>query len=589
MEKNVEKSLGEAKYVAARHARLRGERCRSLLLWYRDRVETLSLTGKRWQVRDCRSEASGMAVVDLLERQRRIERIGAGELPDAFGENIARYRDFPTAAERVLQAIRAGERIGVFGDYDCDGITGSALLIRFLRRRGIHPVIRLPHRLREGYGLRTSMMEEFIQNGVRLLLTVDTGVTALDAIARGCDAGVDTIVLDHHQLPEQLPRAAAILHPALAEGDAIAPCGAGVAWGFVRALEEHLGHAEWDDWETDIALAAIGTVADVVELRGHNRALVHRGLIALQRLTDGPLKLLCLHAGLTPPFTSRDIGFRIAPRINAAGRMADPHTALSALLGDEAALLSLHELNRQRQDVVADLLEKTLPLAERQTSSLLCFSSPDYSPGICGLLAGKLTERFGKPSLIAFSGNHLCTASLRSISEYDVTAGLRGCADLLQSYGGHAMAAGCAFVPDNLPSLHERLNADIIAAIGKATLHPTLTADVALSAAHITLDLCHALSSLEPFGQGNPEPRFIIRDVTLRNARCVGADKTHLQALVAGKKLIGFRLGHLHEYCERPVDLLCTVGIDAWQGKARPQLFLDDMRISTPAPISLPS
>lgn len=556
----------------------------------------LSLTGKRWIVRGTGDEpASGASIVETLLRRRGVEALGEGEILETIGEDARRFRDFPIAEERIARAVATGERIGIFGDYDCDGITATVLLARYFYRRGIRPSLRLPHRLKEGYGLQTAAVEELASAGVRLLITVDTGVTALKQIARARELDIDVIVLDHHTLPtvapaaagaevglpHDLPPACAILHPALASPVIDpSPCAAGIAWSVVEALERREGNVNWDGRATDIALAAVGTVADIVELRGGNRTLTHSGLQALSTLTDGPLALLCAHAGLQSPYTSRDIAFRIAPRINAAGRMDDPHIALSALLGDSAALLQLDTLNRERQDVVSGHIENLLPRAEAEAAGMLCFVSDDYSPGICGLLASRLCELHGKPCLIAARSGALCSASLRSIPGYDVTAGLSRCSDFLLTFGGHAMAAGCTFAAANFPSLHERLRADATEYIAADTLLPTLTADCAIGIERVTTDLCDALAVLEPFGQGNPEPRFIIEDARLDNARRVGKEEKHLQATVRGRKAIGFHLAHLEAQISTPVDLLCRVGIDTWNGRRQPQLFLDDIRVS---------
>lgn len=560
---------------------------------YRAPVSPLSFTGRTWVLHET-EEVDG-DVVDRLLRRRQMDPLGKGEILDTFGYDARHFLDFEKAAERITRAISSKEKMGIFGDYDCDGITSTVLLARFLHRRGIQPMMRLPNRLHEGYGLQQAIVEEFRSAGVTLLLTVDTGATAIEPIARARDVGIDVIVLDHHHLSPMLPPACAILHPSLTSSPMDpAPCGAGVTWSVVDGLE---GHAEWEDRATDIALAAIGTVADVVELRGGNRTLTHSGLLALSRLKNGPLALLCMHAGLQMPYASRDIAFRLAPRINAAGRMADPHIALSALLGDTEALRALDALNRERQDAVSAHLEDLLPRAEAalrqaQGGSILCFIHDDYSPGICGLLAGRLCEAFGKPVLVGARRDGICTASLRSIPAFNVTTGLARAADLLLTFGGHAMAAGCSFHTEVFDVLRERLEADVRASVPPALLIPRIAADAMLTPDDVTLHLCDALQTMEPFGQGNSEPRFLIQSIRLDSVHCVGNGKKHLQASVRGRKLIGFGLGHLEEHVGQSLDLLCRVGIDTWQGRRAPQLFLDDMRVAAgirPEPVSLPS
>ncbi len=512
------------------------------------------------------------------------------------GYDAALFPDTPRAMDRIHAAILTKEKIAVFGDYDCDGITSTALLARYFRRRGVTPLLRLPHRLHEGYGLKEPIIREMIAAGVQLMITVDTGVTAVREIALAVEHGIDVLVLDHHHLPEELPEAYAILHPGLSpnfpQGEPH-PSAAGVTWSLVRALEIADTASTWNDMERDmdLALAAIGTIADLVELRGGNRALAEAGVRAMRRIDSGPLEFLKLQAGLTmAPVTSRDIAFRIAPRLNAAGRMAEPDIALRALLGDQESMLRLEELNRERQGVVIQLLESALPMIDA-SQPFLALRHADYVPGVCGLLSGKLTEKFGRPSLVAHVHGDMCTASLRSIPAYNVTEGLGRAADLLMSFGGHAMAAGCSFPAKNFDALAARLRADVDGRVTPDDLIPSLKPDAHVDSAQLTLALCEALQALEPHGQGNPEPMFLLTNVKLDRPRRIGSDASHLQGMLHGKKLIGFRMGEFLDAVTKPVDLLCRIGIDSWQGKRQVQIFVEDMRIttSTPVPAFLPS
>lgn len=540
-------------------------------------MDGLSLTGRRWTVKNpipCDD------VIATLLQTRKIDALGEGEIVDDFGHDGRLFRDFEIAAERVKRVIDTKESVAIFGDYDCDGIAGTCLLVRFFERHGIRALPRLPHRVRDGYGLKPHAVEELASRGIRLIVTVDTGVTAGESVALAKKKGIEVVIIDHHQLPAVLPDAVAIVHPSLtfAEMDP-SPCGAGAAFSFIRAYEKSVGNDEWAGFDTDVALAAIATVADVMELRGANRTLTHRGLQALAGMREGPLHLLCLHAGLTAPFSSRDIGFGIAPRINAAGRMADPTIALLALLGDEPSLMRLQELNNERRLLVQELCDELFERAEKSIDSMLCFTDERFSAGVCGLLAGKLTERFGKPSLVGWVNGDRCTASLRSIAGYNVTDGLTRVAAILETFGGHAMAAGCTFRKNDFAKLAERLAHDVGKHVTDWT--PTLEADAHLDATLVTEELCERLRCLEPFGQGNPEPRFIVGATTLQEPRLIGKDKKHLQARVAGRKVIGFGLGHLEFPQNKKLDLLCRIGINEWQGKRVPQMQLDDIRISS--------
>ncbi len=501
---------------------------------------------------------------------------------------------------RISSAIERSERIGIFGDYDCDGITATAELVRFFRRRGVEPLVRLPSR-EEGYGLQRATVEDFLAQGARLLVTLDTGITAVEEVRDAQEGGMDVIVLDHHQPLAELPPAFAIIHPSLAPGYGEPhPSAAGVALALLRGLEgEH-----WEDMQTDIALAAIGTIADLVPLRGENRALAQAGLIHLSKL-QGPLGLLRQNAGLAGAVTSADVAFRIAPRLNAAGRMADPALALCALLEGGAALEALEELNTRRQRETEALLQAMLSdlgIDDADPSSaagpLLSAAHEEYPPGIIGLLAGRLTEAFGKPSLVAAIAGETCTASLRSPPCYHITQGLARCSDLLLRFGGHAQAAGCTFPRAALPELTERLAADIAARTKPDELLPSVSIDAVMQPSDISLLFCEQLARLEPFGMGNPEPLLLLPHVQLQSPRRVGSDGKHLQARMGAAKAIGFRLGHLLEHAQGPLDIVCHCSIDTWQGARSAQLVIEDLRASkdqgktahiTQAPRPLPS
>ncbi|MDD3896430.1 MAG: DHH family phosphoesterase [Candidatus Peribacteraceae bacterium] len=534
----------------------------------------LSLTGKRWILprADSAAHPTAAALPERLLHERMLNAPAqSGTLPD-----------MPRAVERIRTAMEHGECIGVFGDYDCDGITAVAQIVRFFRRNGITPFVRLPHRVQDGYGLNQSLVREFLDQGVSLLLTADTGVSSAPEIAALKAAGVDTIVTDHHAVPQELPDAFALLHPATDPAyPAPHPSGAGVVFQLVRALE----HDAWKERDTDAALAMIGTIADLVELRGQNRALVREGLASLGRIpAESPLRMLVEISGIHgTEVTSTDIAFRIAPRINASGRIADPQLALQALLDGGAAIAQLDALNRERQEqtdtYVSDALE-TIGATSSQ-NVLLSALKPEYPHGIIGLIAGKLTEQFGRPSIVATVDDGICTASLRSTSCYHVTEGLTRCAHLLSRYGGHAQAAGCTLQRGNWEPLIEALSADIAKRTSPAELVPTLHADATLRAEDITPDLVRRLRALEPYGQGNREPLFLLENVACAGARRVGRESAHLQCRVAGRKGIGFGLGHLHQYCEGTMNILCRLGMDSWQGLTEPQVFIVDMKRNT--------
>jgi single-stranded-DNA-specific exonuclease len=533
-------------------------------------VDRLSLTGRSWRIRtgaECSAapELQGSALVSTLQAARGLQE-PQGTLPEP--------PDLLRACERVRRALACGERVGIFGDYDCDGITASAQMVRYFRRHSTDALVRLPHRLHDGYGLSRAIVNELRTQGIGLLITVDTGITAIEPIRNLQAHGTDVIVIDHHHARAEVPPAHALLHPALTPGfPEPHPSGAGMVLLFLTALEE----GAWEDMETDKALAMIGTVADLVELRGVNRTIVRSGLRALETVQSGPLKDLRDTALGRGVLTSSDIAFRIAPRINAAGRMDDPMIALHALLHGGAALERLHQLNRARQELTESLVESALSAIDRN-ADFLATASPDYPPGIVGLIAGTLTEATGRPSLAAAVHNGYCTASLRSTPAYHITQGLERIAGLLDAFGGHAQAAGCTFREEHFAEIVEMLQCDVRKRVPPDHLQPITIIDAQTPAESVTLELAAMLDELEPFGQGNPEPRFLLRNVLFTSVRVVGNDGKHLQARIANRKAIGFRLGHLHRHCSRRLDAVCRIGTDTWNGKREVQLFIDDIR-----------
>jgi single-stranded-DNA-specific exonuclease len=482
--------------------------------------------------------------------------------------------DLARAVERIRHAVEQRELVGIFGDYDCDGITAAAQIVRYFERKGITPAVRLPHRVHDGYGLSKSIAQEWMNQGIRLLITVDTGISAIEPIRMLQEKGIDVIIVDHHHVPAEVPPAFALLHPALTPGfPQPHPSGAGMAFLLVHALE---GGA-WNDMHGDRALAMMGTVGDLVELKGVNRAIVQHGLLSLKSLQAGPLAELRDSVGNTTALTSTDIAFRVAPRLNAAGRMDDPMLALHALLRGGTYIERLQQLNRARQEITESLVLRATKDTQGN-GSLMASASEEYPHGIIGLIAGSLTESTGCPSIIATINGEYATASLRSPTCYHVTEGLSRISDLLESFGGHAQAAGCSFRTDRWKEIIQRLSKDVTLQVGLRDLVPGIDIDAGIDASEISIAFAEALDALEPFGQGNPEPRFLLNNVLVTDLRRVGVDGTHLQAKIAGHKAIGFRMGSLFDRLSGPLDIVCRIGIDNWNGRRGVQVFVEDAR-----------
>jgi len=527
----------------------------------------LSLTGKRWLAPRCSVRDTNSILAALLEHRQL-------HLP-ASQPLLA---GLPPALEMIRQAVAAKKRIAIFGDYDCDGITATALLVRYFRRQGLEPFIRLPHRVRDGYGLQKAIVEEFREAGIDLLITVDNGIRSVREIGLAKEYGIQTIVTDHHTPGEHLPPADILLHPALSGCPLPHPSGAGVAFLLLSALEKDA----WEEKPTDLVLAMCGTIADLVELRGYNRQLVREGLQALQRIENGPLALLREH---TRARTSTDVAFRIAPRINAAGRMGEPLRALEALLEGGSAIEDLDALNTLRQQDVQTLYADVKRTMDLQ-SPLLFTADASYPHGLLGLIAGKLTEETGRPSCVVTIERDSCTASLRSPACYHVTEGLTRCKEMLTRFGGHAQAAGCNFRREHLDALREQLTADIVQHTQAHDLTPCVQADACISPEQIHSTFCAALETLEPFGSGNPEPLFLLQNTHIDAMRSVGNTGTHLQCTIADTKAIGFGLSHLADSLREPVDVLCRLQTDTWNGYKQPQLVLEDVRLAALASIT---
>ncbi|MBP7114474.1 MAG: single-stranded-DNA-specific exonuclease RecJ [Candidatus Peribacteraceae bacterium] len=537
-------------------------------------TEKLSLSGKRWTLK---RNTSTPDIAGMLRMERGIIDEAQAKLSDPF-----LFREMQRAVKRIEQAMKSGETVAIFGDYDADGITATAQLVRFFRRRKIEPVVHLPDRAKEGYGMKIISIDALKAKGVSLIITVDTGIAAHTEIAHANSLGIDVIITDHHRVQGKTPHAYAIIHPDVPSAFPNPHLsGSGVAFMLVRALEKE---PSWDGIDIDIALAAIGTVGDLVPLTGENRLLVIHGLKFLQTLPPSPLKDFVDSVRSTGPLTATDIAYRIVPRINAAGRMAHPLVALEALLEGGEALEELHRLNGDRRSFVEELQEEIIPSITAD-DAFIVIASERITPGTAGLVAGRLSEKFGRPSIAAAIMGDMAVASVRSIPEIDLMECLEhpSVKKFLKTFGGHAQAAGCTFMASDTDALRLALNAVLLErGISSATLVPTLELDAALDHRHLTMAFARSLTSLAPFGTGNTEPMFLLSQQRLTDLRTVGADNSHLQAKVNGISAVGFRLGPCLTQLnsETSVDLVCRIGINSWNGRESVQLVIEDIRKS---------
>lgn len=436
-----------------------------------------------------------------------------------------------TAAPLLAQALTAGKTVAVWGDYDVDGITGTALLVDFLRERGFSPLWRLPERASEGYGLNTAGIEALARDGATVLVTVDCGIGGTAEVARAKELGLTVIVTDHHLPGETLPPADAVVNPKLAPGPGTDLAGVGVAF-FLAAALNRLLPGEPADIRRLLDLVALGTLADVVPLRGPNRILAKNGMLLL---SDPPrpgifaLKECCNH-NPRASLTASQVTFGLAPRINAAGRMGRPDAALSLLLAPDLdtarplATLLDEENTRRRAEEDAILAEAMEQAKARPDGYGLTLYAPHWHQGVIGIVASRVAEARYRPTLIltADAARGVLRGSGRSIPECDLHGLLCGISEILAGFGGHRQAAGLSIQPENLPLLVERFEAAAAAALGPQPPLPSLRLDAALSFGEVGASLVRELGLLEPYGCANPEPVFASPAVTIVSRREFG-------------------------------------------------------------------
>jgi single-stranded-DNA-specific exonuclease len=505
------------------------------------------------------------------------------------------------AVSRIRRAMDAGETIAVFGDFDTDGVTATVLLQEALERMGGRVVAYIPHRVREGHGLSAAAVAEMMDRGVSLIITVDTGVTALEEVAQAHRAGIDVIITDHHVPGSARPDAAAVVTTGREDSAYPFPhlTGAGLAFKLVQALDQSLGNALDEE---ALGLAAVGTVADMAPLSGENRVLAREGLDALRRTTRPGLLELLKAAGTTREKLDHEaIPFVIAPRINSAGRMAGADLSYRLLMsrdtGEARAMATeLEGLNNRRRQLTRDLLALALPeaarLAEREV--MLVLRGEEYDPGVSGLVAGRIAERHHRPTVVVAMDGDLARASGRSIPEFDLAQAFAKCQDLFLRFGGHPAAAGFVALARDVPEIQERLQGLASAALQGVVLAPTLRIDAQVSVKDLLGETFRFIRSLAPFGQGNPAPVFITRGAQAVGARRMGDKGQHLRLTVRDGGAIWDAVAFDQTwpaslpFPERgargtpPVsmDLTYTLEVNTYQGRESVQLRLLGLRPS---------
>ncbi len=531
---------------------------------------------------------------------------------DAVVENPYRLQDMAPAVQRILHAIHMQEVICVYGDFDADGVTSTALLVNALQAAGGRVGPYIPNRVDEGYGLNLEAIDRIAQQA-GLMITVDCGIRAVAEVQHARELGLDVIVTDHHSVGAVLPPALAVINPRRADCPSRFErlAGVGVAYRLAQAVLRAVAQQKWGALSADAAaeleaelldLVAIGTVADMMPLQMENRSLVQRGLTQLNQTNRPGLQLLMQKAGVGKGGAdAAAISFRIAPRINAAGRMAHAKLAYDLLRTHDVTEAygfteRLEALNLERRTLTESAeLEAEAQLAEQVAADapLYLVQSANFRSGIVGLVAGRLTDRFYRPAVVIEQGELHSRGSARSIPELDISGALDEVSDLLVRYGGHQRAAGFTVETTRLDEFNQALLDVATRELGAhGALRPTLEIDATVELSELNWSLVEQFARLEPTGQGNRPPLLLTPSVRVREARSVGRGK-HLKLILdsgPGERVmdaIAFGLGDLAEELSTDslIDVVGELNVNEWNGRRQLQLIVKDLRDSVQSPI----
>ncbi|HET8673189.1 MAG TPA: single-stranded-DNA-specific exonuclease RecJ, partial [Thermoleophilaceae bacterium] len=493
--------------------------------------------------------------------------------------------DMGAACERILAHVERGSPIVVHGDYDVDGVSSTAVLVRALRRIEARVSWHLPSRMEDGYGLSLATVERLAAEGAGLLVTVDCGITSADEVARACELGMEVVVTDHHRPPKRLP-ACPIVHPAIGGYPFPDLCAAGVAQKLAEALFARAGRDPALAAD-DADIVALATVADLVPLRGENRRMVREGLEALARTRKPGLRALMKIAALDPgDLNARALAFRLAPRINAAGRLQRADAGLELLLTEDeerAAQIAdeLDLLNRERQDTETRILfAAEAERARFEGAPAYVLAGEGWHPGVIGIVASRLVERHHRPTLLIALDGDSGRGSGRSIGPYDLHAGLAAAADHLVRFGGHRAAAGFEVAAGEVDALRRAFVHHAAASLSPEDLIPEQPVDAVVPASALGTRLAEELRLLEPFGQGNEEPALLVPAARVGDARPMGEDGQHCRFTLSGggarARAVAFRMAAraITDCGEEAVSAAVTLELNQWNGTVEPRVVL---------------
>jgi len=554
----------------------------------------MSILGKKWIVKN---HDDKLNVIAKLLQNRGIDTpdkaqlFFSGKLSDLHSPGL--LKDLDKAVARILRAVRAKEKIMVFGDYDVDGITATAMLYDFLKKSGADVYYTLPHREADGYGLKDYFVQKFHKSGINLIITVDCGTANAKEIAMANEFKMDVVVTDHHSMPATLPDAIAIVNPK--RPDCVYPnkeiCGSSIAYKLISTLASGLMDKKEAEayLQKQLGVVALGIVGDCMAMTGENRILVREGIKSLIAGDHEGVAALLAEAGIDlNKINSGVLAFQITPRINAAGRMDKADHSFELLLGKLEKAVTLNELNEARKVLAKEyILEAKAQLKGKDIPNIIVIHDKKWRAGLLGLIASDLVEKFGRPTIAMQERETEYVASMRSINDFDITGHLRSYAShLFSAFGGHTMAGGFSLPKANFEEFMKKVEEIAKTHVSPAHFGGSLKIDCVIEPHEINFETAHKLKHLEPFGPENPEPNLLIKNVRLLELRPVGQKQEHLQIpLQYGDKnlrAIAFRFGeHLQKINPSvPHDLVVNLETNEWNGQERLQLRVVDMRKS---------
>ena len=561
----------------------------------------LSFSGKKWVLPEQPMLDDEAPLAPWLMAILNSRGIHADDIPQYLDKSLKTLHDpslmadMDKAVERLYDAIIKSESIMVYGDYDVDGVCSTTVLVEFLRQVGAQVNFYIPDRRAEGYGLNKDAVLN-IASQAQVLVTTDCGITAYDEVCAANDAGLDVIIVDHHQVPEAMPPAVACLNPH--RPDCNYPfkelCAAGVAFILIAGLRRELrdrGHFKNNpepDVRTLLDIVAVATVADMVPIRGNNRALVFAGLRQMAHAPRLGLKaLMDVSKVEAERVCASDLGFRIGPRINARGRLGHAGAAVDLMLthdNEQANSLAqaLDEANQNRRQIEQEAVESAIDAVEHEgylNYAALVIYHPHWHPGVLGLVASRLVAKFNRPTIVIGEGGK---GSARSINGFDIHEGIETAAHHLERFGGHKAAAGLTIAEENIEGFRRDFIAIVQASMGSPPYIPLLQPDFEMDAETLELNMVDELNHLGPFGQKNPEPLLVSRGVSIRDKRIVGKDHLKLNLGDRGIDAIAFGFGPYMNKMPEKIDVAYRIERNVFRGRENLQLMVEDIRAHQP-------